>query len=152
MLTIYNYEELAEVIQKKVRAREMATETYRRYKLDFYKERREELLYNEIGSYDEDDKIITIFNPENLVKNNDINVNFYGAYYDKQTKKTKIGVFVNEGTDYQYLSFITNNLSTRMKEIIRKVEKEAESIEPDFAQYLQDKNFLQDGTEIVFDK
>jgi hypothetical protein len=145
MLTIYNYEELAEDIQKKVRAREMATETYRRYKLDFYKERREELLGQEFGEYMETHEVITLYQPESVVQYKDLDV----AYYDKQTKKTTVKVFINEETDYQYLSFIVDSFNTRMKDIIRKIEHEAESIEPDFAQYLQDKNFLEDGTEIV---
>ena len=145
MLTIYNYEELAEDIQKKVRAREMATETYRRYKLDFYKERREELLGQKLGEYMETHEVITLYQPENVVQYKELDV----AYYDKQTKKTTVKVFINEETDYHFLSFIVNSFNTRMEDIIREIEHEAESIEPDFAQYLQDKNFLEDGTEIV---
>ena len=148
MLTIYNYEELAEDIQKKVRAREMATETYRRYKLDFYKERREELLGQKFGEYVESEDTITLFQPENVVQYKELDT----AYYDKQTKKTTVKVFINEETDYQYLSFIVDSFNTRMKDIIREIEKKANDLEPDFAQYLQDKNFLEDGTEILLTK
>lgn len=145
MLTIYNYEELAEDIQKKVRAREMATETYRRYRIDFYKERREELLLQELGEYTENSEVITLYQPENVIEYKELDV----AYYNKQTKKTTVKVFINEETDYQYLSFIVDSFNNRIKDIIEEIEHEAESIEPDFAQYLQDKNFLEDGTEIL---
>lgn len=142
MISIYAYEELSETVQNNIYEREIQTTAYNCYKIKFQQELLMENLGNHYDFVKVDNNTISITDEEtNISYTIEVTMTSYKIWHI---------IISIPCLDYDYNKAI-KDFDRDFNITLSSIRNDLQELEPDFAQYLQDIYFTEDGKKVKID-